>query len=422
MLTQAPKGTKDVLPDESYKWHYVEGMIREVTRLFGYKEVRTPTFEHTELFERGVGDTTDVVQKEMYTFIDKGGRSITLKPEGTAGAVRAYIEGRLYAQPQPVKMYYITPVFRYEKPQAGRLREHHQFGVEVFGAPDASVDAEVISLAAALFERLNIKNLELNINSIGCPNCRPRYHQALKEYLSEQLDELCSNCRQRFDRNPLRILDCKEEKCRQVVASVPVILDFLCDECRAHFESLKRYLDAADISYKVNPMIVRGLDYYTKTVFEFISRDIGAQGTVCGGGRYDGLVGLCGGPETPGAGFGMGIERLLLVMENQGVEIPQPSNLDVMFITVGDEARFKAFKLVKDLRLRGISADMDHVGRSIKAQFKYADKLKVPRVCVIGEDELRQGCVKIRDMASGQEETVPVNEIIPYFERLRRLD
>jgi len=422
MLTQAPKGTKDVLPDESYKWHYVEGMIREVTRLFGYKEVRTPTFEHTELFERGVGDTTDVVQKEMYTFIDKGGRSITLKPEGTAGAVRAYIEGRLYAQPQPVKMYYITPVFRYEKPQAGRLREHHQFGVEVFGAPDASVDAEVISLAAALFERLNIKNLELNINSIGCPNCRPRYHQALKEYLSEQLDELCPNCRQRFDRNPLRILDCKEEKCRQVVASVPVILDFLCDECRAHFESLKRYLDAADISYKVNPMIVRGLDYYTKTVFEFISRDIGAQGTVCGGGRYDGLVGLCGGPETPGAGFGMGIERLLLVMENQGVEIPQPSNLDVMFITVGDEARFKAFKLVKDLRLRGISADMDHVGRSIKAQFKYADKLKVPRVCVIGEDELRQGCVKIRDMASGQEETVPVNEIIPYFERLRRLD
>ncbi|MDN5277053.1 MAG: histidyl-tRNA synthetase [Clostridiales bacterium] len=421
MLTQAPKGTKDVLPDESYKWHYVEGMIREVTRLFGYKEVRTPTFEHTELFERGVGDTTDVVQKEMYTFIDKGGRSITLKPEGTAGAVRAYIEGRLYAQPQPVKMYYITPVFRYEKPQAGRLREHHQFGVEVFGAPDASVDAEVISLAAALFERLNIKNLELNINSIGCPNCRPRYHQALKEYLSEQLDELCPNCRQRFDRNPLRILDCKEEKCRQVVASVPVILDFLCDECRAHFESLRRYLDAADISYKVNPMIVRGLDYYTKTVFEFISRDIGAQGTVCGGGRYDGLVGLCGGPETPGAGFGMGIERLLLVMENQGVEIPQPSNLDVMFITVGDEARFKAFKLVKDLRLRGISADMDHVGRSIKAQFKYADKLKVPRVCVIGEDELRQGCVKIRDMASGQEETVPMNEIVAYFERLREL-
>ncbi|MBM7582292.1 histidyl-tRNA synthetase [Caldicoprobacter guelmensis] len=422
MLTQAPKGTKDVLPDESYKWQYVEKMIREVAHLFGYREVRTPTFEHTELFERGVGDTTDVVQKEMYTFIDKGGRSITLKPEGTAGAVRAYIEGRLYAQPQPVKMYYLTPVFRYEKPEAGRLREHHQFGVEVFGAPDASVDAEVISLAAALFERLNIKNLELNINSIGCPACRPRYHQALKEYLSEQLDELCSNCRQRFARNPLRVLDCKEEKCRQAVTSVPVILDFLCDECGTHFDSLKRYLDAAGISYTVNPMIVRGLDYYTKTVFEFISKDIGAQGTVCGGGRYDGLVGVCGGPETPGAGFGMGLERLLLVMESQGIEIPPPRNLDVMFITVGDEARFKAFKLVKDLRLKGISADMDHVGRSIKAQFKYADKLRVRRACIMGEDELRQGCVKVRDMASGQEEMIPVDQLIFYFERLRKLE
>jgi len=422
MLTQATKGTKDVLPDESYKWHYVEGRIREITRLFGYKEVRTPTFEHTELFERGVGDTTDVVQKEMYTFTDKGGRSITLKPEGTAGVVRAYIEGRLYAQPQPIKMYYITPVFRYERPQAGRLREHHQFGVEVFGAPEASVDAEIISLAVTLFDRLNIKNLELNINSIGCPSCRPRYHQVLKEYLSGQLDQLCSNCKQRFDRNPLRILDCKEERCRQVVASVPVILDFLCDECKAHFDGLKRYLDAAGIPYKVNPMIVRGLDYYTKTVFEFISRDIGAQGTVCGGGRYDGLVGLCGGPETPGAGFGMGIERLLLVMENQGVEIPPPPKLDVMFITVGDEARFQAFKLVRDLRLKGISADMDHVGRSIKAQFKYADKLNIPRVCIMGEDELKNGCVKVRDMASGREEPVPMNEIVAYLERLRRLD
>lgn len=417
MLTQAPRGTKDVLPDESYKWHYIEDIIREITRLFGYKEVRTPTFEHTELFERGVGDTTDVVQKEMYTFLDKGGRSITLKPEGTAGAVRAYIEGRLYTLPQPVKMYYITPVFRYENPQAGRLREHHQFGVEVFGAPDASVDAEIITLAMALFERLNIENLELNINSIGCPVCRPKYHEALKEYLSAHLDELCHNCRRRFDRNPLRILDCKEEKCKKVVTAVPVILDFLCQECRLHFEDLQRYLDAAGIAYNVNPVIVRGLDYYTKTVFEIISRDIGAQGTVGGGGRYDGLVGLCGGPDTPGAGFGMGLERLLMVLENQGIAIPEPDKLDVLFVTIGDEARFKAFQMIKDLRAVGVSADMDHVGRSIKAQFKYADKINVPRVCIIGEDEIQQGNVKIRNMASGEETIIPMDEVISYFEQ-----
>ncbi len=417
MIAKAPKGTKDILPYESYKWHYIENIIRELTQLFGYNEIRTPTFEHTELFQRGVGDDTDIVQKEMYTFLDKGKRSITLKPEGTAGAVRAYIEGRLYSMPQPAKMYYFTPVFRYERPQAGRLRQHHQFGVEVFGAPEASVDAEIITLAMTLFERLKIKNLELNINSIGCPQCRTKYHHVLKEYLSENLDELCENCRQRFEKNPLRILDCKIDDCRKIVANVPVILDFLCNECNEHFQELQQYLRAANIDFKVNPMIVRGLDYYTKTVFEIISNDIGAQGTVCGGGRYDGLVALCGGPETPGAGFGMGLERLLMVMEGQKITIPEPKDLDALLITIGDQARYKAFEIVLALRSAGVSVDMDHIGRSIRAQFKHADRTKVSRVCILGEEEMQKGYIKIREMDTGKETPIPFDQVIPYFNK-----
>jgi histidyl-tRNA synthetase len=417
MIAKAPKGTKDILPYESYKWHYIENIIRELTQLFGYNEIRTPTFEHTELFQRGVGDDTDIVQKEMYTFLDKGKRSITLKPEGTAGAVRAYIEGRLYSMPQPIKMHYFTPVFRYERPQAGRLRQHHQFGVEVFGAPEASVDAEIITLAMTLFERLKIKNLELNINSIGCPQCRTKYHHVLKEYLSENLDELCENCRQRFEKNPLRILDCKIDDCKKIVANVPVILDFLCNECNEHFQGLQQYLRAANIDFKANPMIVRGLDYYTKTVFEIISNDIGAQGTVCGGGRYDGLVALCGGPETPGAGFGMGLERLLMVMEGQKITIPEPKDLDALLITIGDQARYKAFEIVLALRSAGISVDMDHIGRSIRAQFKHADRTKVSRVCILGEEEMQKGYIKIREMDTGKETPIPFDQVIPYFNK-----
>jgi len=415
MLTKAPKGTKDVVPAESYKWHYLENTIRELTRLFGYREIRTPVFEHTELFERGVGDTTDIVQKEMYTFKDKGGRSITLKPEGTAGAVRAYIENNLYAEPQPIKVYYITPVFRYERPQAGRLREHHQFGVEVFGAPQASIDAEIILMAMTLFGRLGIKGLSLNINSIGCPKCRPEYHKALKEYLVEHLDELCSTCNTRFERNPLRILDCKEDKCKAVVKDAPVMLDYLCDECRNHFEDLKKFLTAAKIKYTVNPMIVRGLDYYTKTVFEIISTDIGSQGTVCGGGRYDALVAECGGPDVAGAGFGLGLERLLLVMENQGIKIPEPNACDVFFVTIDDNAKEKAFELILNCRASGISADMDHVGRSVKAQFKYANKIGSPYVCILGDDEIKNNMVKIKNMISGQEEIISQDKMIDYI-------
>jgi histidyl-tRNA synthetase len=411
MLTKAPKGTKDILPQESYKWHYIEDTIRDIARAYGYQEIRTPVFEHTELFERGVGDTTDIVQKEMYTFEDKGGRSITLKPEGTAGAARAYIEHKLYAEPQPVKMYYITPCYRYERPQAGRQREFHQFGVEAFGAPQASADVEIITLAMTLFNRLGVKDLSVNINSIGCPKCRPAYHELIKSYLAEHLDDLCETCRERYEKNPLRILDCKNEDCQAIIKGVPHMLDHLCEDCHDHFEDTKKYLKAAGFDYTIDPMIVRGLDYYTKTVFEIISGSIGAQGTVCGGGRYDGLVEECGGPQVPGVGFGLGLERLVMVLENQGTQIPRPNTCDVFFTTIGDGTKEKAFELVKQLREDGISSDMDHVGRSLKAQFKYADKLGARYVGTIGDEELAAGEVKLKEMATGKEEKVPFGQI-----------
>jgi len=415
MLTKAPKGTKDVLPQEAYKWHYVEDVIRQIARSYGYQEIRTPVFEHTELFERGVGDTTDIVQKEMYTFLDKGGRSITLKPEGTAGAARAYIEHKLYAEPQPIKMYYITPCYRYERPQAGRLREFHQFGVEVFGAPQASVDVEIITMAMTLFRRLGIKDLSVRINSIGCPKCRPVYHEVLKSYLAGHLDELCDTCKERYEKNPLRILDCKVDQCKKVIEGVPHMLDHLCEDCSSHFDETKRYLEAAGFDYTIDPMIVRGLDYYTKTVFEIVSGSIGAQGTVCGGGRYDGLVEECGGPQVPGVGFGLGLERLLLVMENQGVDIPKPTLCDLFFATIGEGTKEKAFELIRTLRDKGISSDMDHVGRSLKAQFKYADKLGARFVGTIGEEELAQGQLKLKEMTTGKEEMVAFDKISEFI-------
>ena len=416
MLIKAPKGTKDILPQEVYKWHYIEDTIRRITQVFGYGEIRTPVFEHTELFERGVGDTTDIVQKEMYTFQDKGGRSITLKPEGTAGVARAYIEHKLYANSQPVKMFYLTPCYRYERPQAGRQREFHQFGVEVFGAPEASVDVEVIALAMNLFQELGIKGLALKINSIGCPKCRPVYHEVLKSYLSNHLDELCGTCRDRYEKNPLRVLDCKVKGCQPIIKGAPHMLDHLCEECNDHFEDTKRFLKAADFDYTIDPMIVRGLDYYTKTVFEIISDSIGAQGTVCGGGRYDGLVEECGGPSVPGVGFGLGMERLLLVLESQNIEIPEPIVCDIYFTTIGEKAREKAFELTKYLRRKGISSDMDHVGRSLKAQFKYADKLGARFVGTLGDDELTSGQLRLKEMATGSEEIVAFDRIADYLQ------
>lgn len=412
MLTQAPKGTQDVLPQDSYRWQQIEEIMRKTCAMAGYREVRTPVFEHTELFARGVGDTTDVVQKEMYTFLDKGGRSITLKPEGTAGAVRAFIEAHLYAEPLPIKMCYIScPVFRYEKPQSGRLREHHQLGVEVFGAKDASVDAEIIRLALDVQTACGIEGLRVAINSIGCPNCRGKYHEILKEYLRPKLGELCKTCNERFERNPLRVLDCKE--CADKVKDAPSMLDTLCDECKAHFESLQRNLTALGIEYQIDSRIVRGLDYYTKTVFEIITdAPGGGELTVCGGGRYDGLVEQLGGPSLPGVGFGMGVERILMVQDMRGVTPVAPRLYDAFVCTLGDEARTEGMKLVRELRQGGIKADLDHAARSLKAQFKYANKIGAPYVVVLAGDELEKGVAKLRDMNGATEQEIPRENLL----------
>lgn len=410
MFIQAPRGTKDVLPQDSYRWQVVEAKMRKAAALAGYREVRTPVFEHTELFARGVGDTTDIVQKEMYTFKDKGDRSLTLKPEGTAGAVRAFLESNLYAEALPCKMYYVnSPIFRYEAPQSGRLREHHQFGLECFGAQDATTDAELILLAYRLVSSLGVKNLAVKINSIGCPNCRPKYHARLKEFLADRIDELCPTCRTRFERNPLRVLDCKEKHCQELVQNAPSILDLLCDDCADHFAQLQECLQAAGIPYVVDSRIVRGLDYYTKTVFELITQTPEGNLTVCGGGRYDNLVEELGGPSIPAAGFGMGIERLLMLLDSEGVQLPCPDTLDA-FVTYMGQAKLAAFRLVEELRAAGIKADMDHCGRSLKAQFKFANKTGAPLTATLGEEELAQGVVKLRDMNTRQERVAPMAE------------
>ena len=402
------------MPADSYKWQYVEGVARETARLFNLKEIRTPVFEHTEVFLRGVGDTTDIVTKEMYTFRDKGDRSITLKPEGTAGVARSFIENGLAGGVLPAKMYYIIPAVRYERPQAGRLREFHQFGVEIFGAEGADTDAEVIALADSLLKNLGLR-VKLHINSIGCPACRAAYNKALREYFSPHLEGLCYDCKTRFEKNPLRLLDCKEEGCRKINAAAPTILEYLCPECAAHFESLKTYLSLAGIAYEIDPRIVRGLDYYTRTVFEFVSDDIGAQGTVCGGGRYDGLIAELGGAPAPAVGFAAGIERLLLVMEATGVEIPRPEGPTAYLAGLDDACREKAFGLCVKLRAAGIAAETDHMKRSVKAQFKYADKLGAKYVAVIGGNELESGAMNVKRMATSESETVTFENAVEYF-------
>ena len=410
LLTQAPKGTQDLLPPKSGEWQAVEEVMRSEAALHGFGEVRTPVFEHTELFLRSVGDTTDVVEKQMYTFNDKGGRSITLRPEGTAGAVRAMLEHALYNAGLPVKLYYLTSCYRYEKPQAGRLREFHQFGVEMFGAAAPVADAEVICLAKSIFDRLGVKNLTLELNSIGCPECRAKFHQALKEYFEGYRDQLCETCLSRLERNPMRILDCKSPVCSKIAEGAPHILDYLCDDCREHFEGVQSYLKAAGVEFVINPTIVRGLDYYTRTVFEFVSNDLGAQSTVCGGGRYDGLTEQMGGKPMAGLGFGLGMERLMLVLEAQKIQMPAPPACEVYIASMGEAAGREAFRLVNELQHSGVAAACDLCARGLKAQMKYANKIGAAFTLVLGDNELAQKSAKIKNMKTGEEKPISLDE------------
>lgn len=410
LITRAIRGTQDVLPADSYKWQHVEQTALSIARDFGFREIRTPVFEHTELFQRSVGETTDVVQKEMYTFSDKGGRSISLRPEGTAGAARALLENGLHNGALPVKVSYLTSCYRYENPQAGRLREFHQFGVECFGAAAPQADAEVISLAHMVLSTLGVPGVKLYLNSIGCPTCRAKYHAALKAYFESRKGELCETCLGRLEKNPMRILDCKSPVCSAVAAGAPVILDYLCEECAEHFEGVKACLDAAEIAYDINPRIVRGLDYYTRTVFEFESDALGAQAVVCGGGRYDGLVEELGGPHLPSLGFGMGLERLLLIMKAKECTFPQPPVCELYLAPMGAEAARRCFAIATRLREGGVSVECDIAGRGLKAQMKYADKLGARYSMVVGDNELAAGKARLKDMKTGEQTEVALDD------------
>lgn len=414
-MIQIPKGCKDVLPSQSHLWQYVEKTARETAHEFGFREIRTPVFEHTELFLRGVGDTTDIVNKEMYTFTDKGNRSMTLRPEGTAGVARSFAENGLANEGLPAKMYYFSSAFRYERPQAGRLREHHQFGIELYGAADGQADAEVISLIDAFYRKLGLKQVTLKINSIGCKQCRAAYQNALKEYFRPHLAEMCADCNTRFEKNPLRMLDCKEEACKKITASAPSTLDYLCEDCRAHFSKVQSLLNAAGIAYQVDSRIVRGLDYYSRTVFEFTTSAAGAQGTVCGGGRYDTLLEQIGGKPLPAVGCGGGIERLLMVMEAEGVCVPSAPTIDCYLAGMDEASREKAFALASELRREGIACETDLTERSVKAQFKYADKSGARYIAVIGENELKEGAAMVKNLRDSSSECVKFARLAQYF-------
>nr|WP_297966911.1 histidine--tRNA ligase [uncultured Mogibacterium sp.] len=417
MAIKAPKGTKDTMPRDSYKVQYIEREFSELCRLYGFGEVRTPMFESTELFNRGVGETTDIVQKEMYTFEDLGHRSITLKPEGTSPAVRAFIESHDYAEMQPTKYYYDTPCFRYERPQAGRLREFHQFGVENFGTPDMMADAEVIALASDFIKKIGIEDVELRINSVGCRECRPVYRKALQDYLRPYYEDLSDISKDRFEANPMRIIDSKDITDQRIAKDAPYMLDYLCDDCKAAFEALKTNLDAMGISFVVDPRIVRGLDYYTKTAFEFVTTKIGAQGTICGGGRYDHLVEEIGGPSIPGVGFGLGKERLLILMEQNDIVVDDPNVPDISVSFIGDKARLYALDLVHKLRAGGVSAIIDTLNRNLKGQMKYANKLNARYSVVIGENEIEKGIVTLKNMYSGEQKEISAIDITKEIEK-----
>ena len=412
-MINGPRGTKDILPDTVAQWTYVENVIRDICARYGYREIRTPIFEHTELFLRGIGETTDVVEKEMYTFTDRGERSLTLRPENTASVVRSYLQNKLYAAEALVKLFYIGSMFRYDRPQAGRYREFHQFGIEALGEADAAVDAEIIVLAVEFLRALGLKELKLHLNSVGCPKCRPVYREKLQSFFRPHLAELCGDCRSRFERNPLRLLDCKHEHCHALAAGAPRITDCLCEECRTHFEAVQSYLTAVDVPFELDANLVRGLDYYTKTAFEVKYTPLGAQSAVAGGGRYDGLVEEVGGPPTPGIGFAVGLERVLLALEKQGLLPSEHDAVDVFVVALGDAAKLSAFKLMQEVRAAKLSAAMDFAGRSMKAQMKQANKKNARFVAILGEDEVREGIVALKDMKTSEQKKVAWKDLIP---------
>lgn len=413
MAFQKPRGTVDIMPTESAMWRYLEKQIHNLCERYHYEEIRTPIFEHTELFRRGVGETTDIVEKEMYSFESLGGDPLTLRPEGTAPVVRAYVEHKLFGDPnQPVKLYYMGPMFRYERPQAGRQRQFHQFGVEAIGSHDPAVDAEIIALASQLFSELGIRGVTLELNSVGCSSCRPIHREKLIAYLTPYKDQLCKDCQSRLERNPMRILDCKEDRCKAITADAPSILDHLCDDCDHHFQQVKGYLDDLSIQYTVNPRLVRGLDYYTRTAFEFMEGTIGAKSTICGGGRYNRLVAEIGGPDQPGIGFGMGIERLLLALSSQQIELPVTRGLDVYVVAMGTDAQRKRVEIVQRLRQAGVRADCDYMDRKVKAQIKAADRLGATYVVIIGEEEMAKGTFQVKHLATGTQEELDWNQLL----------
>lgn len=411
MTFKAPRGTKDIFGDDIFLWQEVEKILRDICERFCVSEIRTPVFEQTELFQRGVGETTDIVTKEMYILEKKGSESVTLKPEGTAGAARAFVENSMYAQPQPTKLYYITPAFRYERPQAGRQRQFHQFGVEIFGSYDSSCDAEAISIAYETLNRIGIRNIELRINSLGGNQCRKKYNKTLKHFIGNNIDSLCEDCQERFEKNPLRVLDCKNEKCKKVIENAPSVIECLDEECAAHFEALKKNLDNMNIPYIVDPKIVRGLDYYTRTVFEFVSNEIGSQGTVCGGGRYDNLISECGGPQTGAVGFAMGLERIMMLVKSQELIKTKGKNVDIYIGSIGNEGFLKAQAIGFELRKVGINAEYDTLKRSVKAQLKYANKIDAKYSIVIGESEINNDKVMLKDMRESSQKEIKLSSL-----------
>mgnify|MGYP000845669991 CR=1 FL=1 len=409
---KAPRGVRDILPDESWKWAFIFGVTRKIAEDFGYREVHLPIFEQTELFSRGIGETTDVVEKEMYTFSDRSGRSLTLRPEATASMVRAYLEHGMASGPQPSKLWCAGPMMRYERPQKGRYRQFWQLDFEAIGSASPLVDVEVIALSLEIFRRLGLSNLEVLVNSVGCPSCRPVYRSALQGYLRERFDELCPTCQGRFDRNPLRILDCKVETCRAITDGAPDVRDHLCGECRSHFDEVLQGLDLIGAKFRIDKRLVRGLDYYTKTAYEVLSGDLGAQNAVCGGGRYDNLAEAIGGPHTPGVGFAAGLDRIVLTMEQQGLSFGREPSISVIVVVADEAARDEAVRLLYDLRRAGVPSDMDTSGKGVKAQMKAAGAAKASWVCILGSSEVARGVVSLKEMATGSQEEIEREKVV----------